>query len=543
MKKEIILRQNNLFLFDIDFLLCYTKYGEVMDIIIIGAGPAGLATAYQLLKQNKKLKVTILEESDSVGGISKTVRHNGNRMDLGGHRFFTKNEDVEKLWFKIMPLQGHPAYDDKILGTNKKFTGKKDPEKDDNVMLVRNRISRIFYKHKFFDYPVSLNAKTIKNMGFITTMKCGFSYIHASIFKKEESNLENFYINRFGNELYNMFFKGYTTKLWGRTPSEIDSSWGSQRVKGISIRKVLIDYYKRLFHIKNKNKETSLIESFYYPKYGPGELYEEMAKQIEKMGGKILLNSKVIKIKKSKDNIESVTYENNKKKVTVTCDKLVSSMPVKDLINDMNSVPKHISKISNDLPYRDFITIGVLVPKLDLKNETNIKTIHNNIPDNWIYIQDTTVKMGRIQIFNNWSSYMVKDPINTIWIGLEYFCSEGDAFWNLKDEDLVKLAKRELKKMGFYDGKLLDSKVVKVKKAYPAYFDSYDYIGEVREYINGINNLYCVGRNGTHSYNNMDHSILSGMICADLILKNSHDLDKLWNVNVDKSYHEEKSDN
>lgn len=543
MKKETILRQNNLFLFDIDFLLCYTKYGEVMDIIIIGAGPAGLATAYQLLKQNKKLKVTILEESDSVGGISKTVRHNGNRMDLGGHRFFTKNEDVEKLWFKIMPLQGHPAYDDKILGTNKKFTGKKDPEKDDNVMLVRNRISRIFYKHKFFDYPVSLNAKTIKNMGFITTMKCGFSYIHASIFKKEESNLENFYINRFGNELYNMFFKGYTTKLWGRTPSEIDSSWGSQRVKGISIRKVLIDYYKRLFHIKNKNKETSLIESFYYPKYGPGELYEEMAKQIEKMGGKILLNSKVIKIKKSKDNIESVTYENNKKKVTVTCDKLVSSMPVKDLINDMNSVPKHISKISNDLPYRDFITIGVLVPKLDLKNETNIKTIHNNIPDNWIYIQDTTVKMGRIQIFNNWSSYMVKDPINTIWIGLEYFCSEGDAFWNLKDEDLVKIAKRELKKMGFYDGKLLDSKVVKVKKAYPAYFDSYDHIGEVREYINGINNLYCVGRNGTHSYNNMDHSILSGMICADLILKNSHDLDKLWNVNVDKSYHEEKSDN
>ena len=435
MKKETILRQNNLFLFDIDFLLCYTKYGEVMDIIIIGAGPAGLATAYQLLKQNKKLKVTILEESDSVGGISKTVRHNGNRMDLGGHRFFTKNEDVEKLWFKIMPLQGHPAYDDKILGTNKKFTGKKDPEKDDNVMLVRNRISRIFYKHKFFDYPVSLNAKTIKNMGFITTMKCGFSYIHASIFKKEESNLENFYINRFGNELYNMFFKGYTTKLWGRTPSEIDSSWGSQRVKGISIRKVLIDYYKRLFHIKNKNKETSLIESFYYPKYGPGELYEEMAKQIEKMGGKILLNSKVIKIKKSKDNIESVTYENNKKKVTVTCDKLVSSMPVKDLINDMNSVPKHISKISNDLPYRDFITIGVLVPKLDLKNETNIKTIHNNIPDNWIYIQDTTVKMGRIQIFNNWSSYMLKDPINTIWIVLEYFCSEGDAFWNFKDED------------------------------------------------------------------------------------------------------------
>ena len=512
-----------------------------MKVIIIGAGPAGLSCAYNILKKNKKVDLTIIEESDSIGGISKTVNHNGNRMDLGGHRFFTKNKEVEKLWFDIMPLQGYPAYDDKILGTNKKFPGKKNPEKEDNVMLVRNRISRIFYKKKFFDYPISLNAKTIRNMGFVTTMRCGFSYIYASIFKKEESNLENFYINRFGNELYKMFFKGYTTKLWGRTPSEIDSSWGSQRVKGISIRKVIVDYYKRLFHIKDKHKETSLIESFYYPKFGPGELYEEMAKKIEKMGGKILLNSKVIKINKTNNNIESVTYETNKKKTTISCDKLVSSMPIKDLLSSMNSVPKEIVKISNDLPYRDFVTIGVLVPNLDLKNETNVKTIHGNIPDNWIYIQDDSVKMGRIQIFNNWSSYMVKDPVNTMWMGLEFFCSEGDSFWNMKDENLVKLAKRELKKMGFYDGKILDSKVIRVKKAYPAYFDSYDRIGEVREYIDTLDNLYCIGRNGTHSYNNMDHSILSGMICADLILKNSHDLEKLWNVNVDKSYHEEKN--
>lgn len=511
-----------------------------MEVIIIGAGPAGLTCAYSLLKKNKKINVTILEESDSIGGISKTVNHNGNRMDIGGHRFFTKNKDVEKLWFDIMPLQGYPAYDDKILGTKKDLIGKKNPEKEDNVMLIRNRISRIFYKHKFFDYPVSLNAKTIRNMGCITTMKCGFSYIHASIFKKEESNLENFYINRFGKELYGMFFKGYTTKLWGRTPSEIDSSWGSQRVKGISIRKVISDYYKRLFHIKDKNKETSLIESFYYPKYGPGQLYEEMAKKIESMGGKILLNSRVVKIKKNKNTITDVTYENNKKKYTISGDKIVSSMPIKDLINSMNSVSKDITTISNDLPYRDFVTIGVLVPKLDLVNETNVKTIHGNIPDNWIYIQDTSVNMGRIQIFNNWSCYMVKDPVNTMWIGLEYFCSEGDSFWNKSDEALVKLAKKELKVAGFYDGKILDSKVIKVKKAYPAYFDSYKDIDKVREYINNIDNLYCIGRNGTHSYNNMDHSILSGMICSDLILNNSHDLDKLWNVNVDKSYQEEK---
>ena len=512
-----------------------------MNIVIIGAGPSGLACAYNLLKNNKKINVTILEECDSIGGISKTVNHNGNRMDIGGHRFFTKNKEVEKLWFEVMPLQGYPAYDDKILGTKKVFIGKKNPEKEDNVMLIRNRVSRIFYKHKFFDYPISLNSKTIKNMGCITTMKCGFSYIYASMFKKEESNLENFYINRFGKELYEMFFKGYTTKLWGRTPSEIDSSWGSQRVKGISIRKVISDYYKRLFHIKDKNKETSLIESFYYPKYGPGQLYEEMAKKIESMGGKILLNSKVIKIKKNKNTISEVTYENNKKKYTISGDKIVSSMPVKDLINSMNGVSKDITTISNDLPYRDFVTIGVLVPKLDLKNETNVKTIHGNIPDNWIYIQDTSVNMGRIQIFNNWSCYMVKDPVNTMWIGLEYFCSEGDSFWNKSDEDLVKLAKKELKLTGFYNGEILDSKVIKVRKAYPAYLDGYKDIDKVREYIDNIDNLYCIGRNGTHSYNNMDHSILSGMICSDLILNNSHDLNKLWNVNVDNSYQEEKN--
>lgn len=513
-----------------------------MEIIVIGAGPAGLACAYELLKNSKNIKVTILEESNAVGGISKTINHNGNRMDIGGHRFFTKNREVLKLWLDIMPLQGYPAYDDKLLNINKKFAGKKDPEKEDNVMLIRNRVSRIFYHHKFFDYPISLNMRTIKNMGFITTIKCGFSYIYASIFKRKEINLENFYINRFGNKLYQMFFKGYTTKIWGRTPSEISSSWGSQRVKGISIRKVLIDYYKRVFHIQNKNKEISLIESFYYPKYGPGEFYEELAKKIENMGGKILLNSKVIQIKKKSHCINSIVYEKNGKKVTLLCDKLISSMSIKDLINSMNGIPKSISQISKSLPYRDFITIGVLVPKLNLRNKTKIKTIHNNVPDNWIYIQDSSVQMGRVQIFNNWSSYMVKDPVHTIWIGLEYFCNEGDFLWNRKEEDLVKFAKEELKKIGFYDGELLDSKVVKIKKAYPAYFDSYESIGKIREYINTIDNLYCIGRNGTHSYNNMDHSILSGMICADLIKNNSHDLEKLWNVNVDKSYQEEKNE-
>lgn len=512
-----------------------------MKIVIIGAGPAGLSCAYNLLKSNKKTEVIIIEESNSAGGISKTINHHNNRMDIGGHRFFTKNDSVMKFWTDLLPLQGKPAYDDKILKSIKDYkNGKADPEKSDNVMLIRNRLSRIYYKHNFFDYPVSLNMKTIKNMGFITTFKCGISYMKSVFVKKDESNLENFYINRFGKKLYEMFFKGYTTKLWGRTPREIDSSWGSQRVKGISITKVIFDYYKRLFHIKDKNKEISLTDYFYYPKYGPGELYEVLAKKIEKLGGKIIYNSKVIKIKKDDNIVSEITYLKNNKKEIIKCDKIVSSMPMKDLIESMNGVPKNIKYIASNLPYRDFVTIGVLVPKLNLNNETDIKTIHGNIPDNWIYIQDTSVKMGRIQFFNNWSPYMVEDPVNTMWIGLEYFCSENDDFWNMSDSELKNLANKELKQMGFYDGELLDYKVIRVKKAYPAYFDTYDRIGELRKYIDSIDNLYCIGRNGTHSYNNMDHSILSGMICANLINNDSHDLEQLWNVNMDKSYHESK---
>lgn len=512
------------------------------NIVIIGAGPAGLSCAYHLLKNNNnKYNVIVIEESGEVGGISKTIRYNGNRIDIGGHRFFTKNSDVLKMWFDILPLQGKPALDDKILKVEKNFSKTSvNPEKENKVMLIRDRISRIFYNKNFFDYPVSLNYNTIKNMGFITTCRCGFSYINAILFKKKEDNLENFYINRFGKQLYKMFFRDYTTKLWGRTPSEIDSSWGSQRVKGVSIKKVIVDYFKRLFHIKEKNKEVSLTDYFYYPKYGPGQLYEAMAEKIKKMGGRIILNGKVVKIIKKDNHLEEASYLIDGNKKTIKCEKVVSSMPIVDLIKSLNNVPKEIRYISDNLPYRDFITVGVLVPKLDLDNKSKIKTIHNGIPDNWIYIQDSSVKMGRIQFFNNWSPYMVKDPINTIWMGLEYFCSEGDDFWNMSDNKIKELAQDELKLLGFYDGKILDSIVVRMKKAYPAYFDTYDRIGELRNYINKIDNLYCIGRNGTHSYNNMDHSILSGMICARLIDDNSHNLEELWNVNVDKSYHESK---
>lgn len=508
------------------------------NVVIIGAGPAGLSCAYEILKNNKNIKVTIFEEEEMVGGISKTVNYKGNRIDIGGHRFFTKNEEVKKLWLELLPLQNKPAYDDKILNIEKKFPKKgKNPEKDDSVMLIRNRVSRIYYNHKFFDYPVNFNFKTIKNMGFATTCSCGVSYLKSIIHKLDEFNLENFYINRFGKKLYSMFFEGYTTKVWGKTPCEIDSSWGSQRVKGISISKVMVDYFKRIFHFENNNKETSLIESFYYPKYGPGQLYETLAEEVKKLGGKIIKNAKVVKVKKNNEKITSIIYLKDNRYINYRCNILVSSMPLKDLILNMNDVPKKITKISSNLPYRDFVTVGLLVPSFKVEDSN---TIHGSVNDNWIYVQDKNVKLGRIQIFNNWSPYMVKDPVNNIWMGLEYFCQENDEFWTMRDKDIVNMAKEELKSMQFYEGKILDSIVIRVKKAYPAYFDSYKNIDEVRKYINNIDNLYCIGRNGTHSYNNMDHSIYSGLLCSRMINKEEHDLDKLWNVNVDKSYHEEK---
>lgn len=508
-------------------------------IVIIGAGPAGLTAAYKILKSSKDYKVLIIEEEKQVGGISKTINYHGNRIDIGGHRFFTKNKEVENLWLDILQVQSKDSYDDKLLGRIKKLPNKGlDPEKNDNVMLIRNRISRIFYRNKFFDYPISINLKTIKNLGFIDTIICGFSYIKYSIFKKKENNLEDFYINRFGKKLYSMFFEGYTEKVWGRNPSNISKEWGEQRVKGISIKEVLKDFLCKVFGIKQKKKETSLIEEYYYPKYGPGQLYEEMAKKIESLGGIIIKNSKVIKINKTKSEIKSITYVCDKKEYIEDLDILISSMPIKDLVSSMNNVTKKIKDISCNLPYRDFVTVGILVEKLSLKNKTKIKTINNNIPDCWLYIQDIGVKLGRIQIFNNWSPYMVKDINNTVWLGLEYFCNEGDEFWSLSDNEIIELAEKELRKVKVINSKILDSCCYRIKKAYPAYFDSYNEIDIVKNYLNKIDNLYCIGRNGQHRYNNMDHSMLTGIKVAEHILYNKEKKESIWNVNTENSYHE-----
>ena len=513
-------------------------------VVIIGAGPAGLTAGFELLKKSKDFQVTILEESEAIGGISRTVRYNGNRMDIGGHRFFSKDSEVTEWWNNLMPLQGAPSFDD--LKTGRTFELNPhgpNPEKEDNVMLKRRRISRIYYKRKFFDYPVKMNLNTILNMGFFTTAKAGFSYIFAIMRKLPETSLENFYINRFGRKLYSMFFEGYTEKLWGRHPRDISADWGAQRVKGLSIVAILKDIFGKLLFLKPKQVETSLIEEFSYPKFGPGQLWETAAEQFENMGGQIIKNAKAAKFKTKKNKFEEVVYIKDGKEYTLPADIIISSMPLKDLAAGIDNIPSKIERIAKGLPYRDFVTVGILLKKLKLKNKTKIKTLNNIVPDCWIYVQDTGVKLGRIQIFNNWSPYLVAKPEETVWIGLEYFCSENDKYWNMSPAEWRALGVEELLKMGVIsDAKdVLDSHLERVKKAYPAYFDTYKDIDKLVDYLNSFDNLYCVGRNGQHRYNNMDHSMATSFAAVRHILGELPDKKAIWQVNTEKSYHESKN--
>lgn len=519
-------------------------------IIIIGAGPAGLTAAYKLCKESNKFDITILEKSDTVGGISKTVKLNeGYLVDTGIHRFFSKSDEVNKIWEEILPIQSKPAYDDIVLEKTREFKKQgSDPEKEEKSLLIKDRYTRIYYKKHFFDYPITINFRTIKNLGFLTMIKAGFSYIKAKIFKRKEKSLEDFYINRFGKVLYSIFFEKYTEKVWGIPPSKISADWGAQRVKGISVWEVIKDAIRKKLHLKNsKNTETSLIDSFVYPKLGAGQMWDEMRNKLIETGVKIITEAQITEINLDNKNVSTVKYIMNGQEAQEKADILISSMPIKDLIeliDKTNTIPKEIYRIANQLPYREFMTVCMLVKKLNLKNNTNIKTIGNIVPDDWIYIQEPDVKLGRLQIFNNWSPYLFKNKNElekSVLIGLEYFCSEGDRYWNMNDSDFIEFATKEATKIGIIDfNDVIASKRIKIEKAYPAYFGEYKNIDKVISYLNSIQNLYCIGRNGQHRYNNIDHSMLTGIEVANNITNNVKSKNNIWNVNTEKEYHEQK---
>ena len=514
-------------------------------VIIIGGGPAGLTAAYELAKE-KIHEIVVLEEQEEVGGIARTIKYNQKKMDIGGHRFFSKDETIMNFWKEIMPLQGEKALDDKVLGRTAVIEKNgPDPEKEDNVMLIRHRISRIYYGKKFFDYPITVKLETFKNLGIKKTIQAGGSYLKSTIFKRKEKSLEDFYINRFGKVLYQMFFEKYTEKVWGRHPSQISPDWGKQRAKGLSVATILKDMLYKVLKIKNnKNTETSLIERFWYPKYGPGQLWERLAEILEENGVTIKRGYKVEKIIKKEGKIKSVISLHEGNQEEFKGDIFISSMPLKDFLENIEeeTVPEDILSIAENLPYRDFITIGILVDKLKIKNETDIKTLGNIVPDCWIYVQEPDVKVGRIQIFNNWSPYLVEKPEENVWIGLEYFCNENDMLWNMNEESFKDMAVKELKKIRILDETafIKDAHMEKIKKAYPAYFDTYAKIDELINYLDEIENLYCIGRNGQHRYNNMDHAMLTAIEAVKDIKDGKKDRSNIWNVNTEKEYHEIK---
>jgi len=532
--------------------------------VIAGAGPAGLTAALELLRTTG-VKPVIFEAEDVIGGISRTARYNGNRMDIGGHRFFSKSDAVMDWWQGILPLQGAASKDDIAIGRSVPLVaGGPDPEKTDYVMLCRSRLSRILFLRKLFDYPVSLNGDTIRNLGLWRMFKIGMSYLKVQILPaRKENSLEDFMINRFGVELYRTFFRDYTEKVWGVPCNKISPDWGGQRIKGLSITKTVMHALKQIFagkkkpaagtangaDIRQKDTETSLIGQFLYPKFGPGQLWETVAEKVLEKGGEIHMKSKVVGVNRSTEGkrVVSVVVDHGNFTESVPCEYFLSTMPVKELVAAMdggiNPVPADVRRVAEGLVYRDFITVGLLLDKLLIKNPAKPGTPESKlkfVADNWIYVQESDVKLGRIQIFNNWSPYLVADP-EKVWIGLEYFATEGDEMWRMPDADFIKFAIAELDKIDVArPADVRDSVVFHIKKAYPAYFGTYGEFSKIREYVDPIENLFLMGRNGMHKYNNMDHSMLAAMEVVKCIRENSTDKTGLWNVNSEEDYHEGK---
>jgi len=558
--------------------------------VIIGAGPAGLTAALELLRRSDVAPI-VLEASDEIGGISRTIRYKGNRMDIGGHRFFSKSDRVMQWWIDLMPpvtdassgaspeisYQGKkrvvtvPAHlkEEPVLRgagpivhheTGKLLTEVEEPQPEeiaaevvatppvdpDLVMLIRPRKSRIYYLRKFFDYPITLTATTLKNLGAVRTLKVGTSYIKSRVSQiRPEKSLEDFLINRFGRQLYLTFFKSYTEKVWGTSCNEISAEWGAQRIKGLSLTTAVKHFVKKALSrktssdVSQKGTDTSLIERFMYPKFGPGQLWEHVADLVVEKGGEIHMGWRVDRIHCEGARVVSMDAVNRSgERQTFAGDYFFSTMPMRELVQAIDApVPENVREVSEGLQYRDFITVGLLADKLKVREPDG-----GLLKDTWIYVQEPDVILGRLQIFNNWSPYLVEDP-SKVWIGLEYFCYDTDDLWKMPDEELKKFAIGEVAKIGILNAEdVSDGHVVRVPKTYPAYFGTYERFGELREYVDGFENLFLVGRNGMHKYNNQDHSMLTAMTAVDGIVAGHVDKASLWDINTEQEYHEEKGD-
>lgn len=470
---------------------------EKKKVVIIGAGPAGLTAAYQLCKEG--VESVVLEKDVVVGGISRTVNYKGYLFDIGGHRFFTKVKAVDEMWHEV-------------LG-EKKF-------------LRRSRLSRIYYNKKFFHYPLKA-TNALLGLGIWNCFMMVSSYAKAQLFPvKNEQSFEDWICNRFGKRLYHTFFKTYTEKVWGIPCNEISADWAAQRIKGLS----LISTIKNaLLSAQPQNKQDvikTLIDAFDYPEKGPGQMWEMVAESIQEKGSTLKMKSGVEKIVWQKGKVTALEIEVDGKTETVSGTDFISSMPMQELVRKMDPLPPaEVLEAADKLGYRDFLTVSLVINKADL------------FLDNWIYIHDPDVKVGRIQNFKNWSPEMVPDP-NKTCLGLEYFCFEGDGLWTMSDEDLVALGSKELGILGLVDpNDVEDGAVVRMPKAYPVYDGVYaEAVNTIREFLEGLGNMYLVGRNGMHKYNNQDHSMLTAMLSVKNILGANYDV---WEVNVDNEYHEE----
>ncbi|MEM9923666.1 MAG: NAD(P)/FAD-dependent oxidoreductase [Cyanobacteria bacterium P01_D01_bin.50] len=463
-------------------------------VVVIGGGPAGLTAAYHLVKHG--VKSIVFERSDKVGGISRTETYKGYRFDIGGHRFFTKVGEVEQLWQEVM---------------------------GDEFIKVP-RLSRIYYQNKFFSYPLEpLNA--LSNLGLINSSLIMWSYFKAKVQPNPiEENFEEWVSNRFGTRLYKTFFKTYTEKVWGIPCTEIRADWAAQRIKGLSLKKAVINA------VFGSNDTKTLIKEFNYPKFGPGEMWERVQQIVDTKGSPVHLNTEVIEFEREGDRIKSVTIRQEGQIKKVTGENFISSMPISGLVKKLNPAPPEaVIEAASSLKYRDFLIVSLIVNRAEL------------FPDNWIYIHSPEFQVGRIQNFKNWSAAMVPDSSKTC-LGMEYFCSEGDKLWEMSNSQLIELASEEIIKLGLgvHRGDVEDGCVIRQYKAYPVYDGEYrQHLQVLQDYLSNFENLQTVGRNGMHRYNNQDHSMLSALLAARNILGEEHDL---WNINVERSYHENFTD-